>query len=246
MKKKTRTILLSHIAGELQLARLLKKWIESSLGSDCQVVSSLASAKTPAKKRLQNAAKSLGSCSCCVILASRASLAEGWIQVEAGAAWREGIPIVTLCHSDLSQRDLPEPLSLWPAAETRRGKFCDEFAGLLGQQAGLPAVESPKDILEEIREAERQVAPAASLDMLDSSQLTLLIDLGRRIVYPKKLEAAATIARETGGYEREVEKLLEGLAVSGHLEKQVDKEGLARYRLKEAALAQLLFAGYID
>ncbi|MEE8586711.1 MAG: hypothetical protein V3T83_17865 [Acidobacteriota bacterium] len=244
MKKKT--ILLSYIAEEHQIARLLKEWIESSLGSGCQVVSGLASARTPPKKRLQNVGKALGSCSCCVVLTSRASLAGGWVQVEAGAAWREGVPILVLCHSDFGQGDLPEPLSLWPCAETRRANFSPEFLRLLCQQAGLPVPDSPQDILEKVREIERQVAPAASLDILDSPQLTLLIDLGRRIVYPKKLEAAATIARETGGYEREVEKRLDGLASSGHLEKQVDKEGLARYRLKEPALANLLHAGFID
>ena len=244
MKKKT--ILLSFIAEEVQIARLVTKWIESSLDAGCQVVSGVASARTPAKKRLQNLEKALGSCSCCVVLTSRASLAGGWIQVEAGAAWREGVPILLLCHSDLGQGDLPEPLSIWPSVETRRADFCGGFLRLLCQQAGLPTPNSPRDILEEVRQVERQVAPAASLDILDSPQLTLLIDLGRRIISPKKLEAAATIARETGGYEREVEKLLDGLASSGHLEKQADKEGQVRYRLKEAALANLLQAGFID
>jgi hypothetical protein len=61
---------------------------------------------------LRSVEQALENCAMQIILCSPDSITRPWINFEAGAAWIRKIPLIPICHSGLTPRDLPTPLSL--------------------------------------------------------------------------------------------------------------------------------------
>jgi hypothetical protein len=106
-------IFISHITEEKELAIKTKELIEQSfLGMIEVFVSSDENSISLGQKWLDKINDSLQSCAIEIILCSPASIKRPWINFEAGAGWIRGIPVIPLCHSNLSPSKLPMPLVL--------------------------------------------------------------------------------------------------------------------------------------
>jgi TIR domain-containing protein len=109
-------VFISHIAEENDLAVLLKEQIaDDFLGKvECFVSSDTASILA-GDNWLKSVEDALKTASVEVILCSPASVKRAWINFEAGAGWMRDIPIVPICHSGLTPRSLPMPLTVLQA-----------------------------------------------------------------------------------------------------------------------------------
>lgn len=131
-------IFISHINEEAQLAVDLKKWIEESFSSQCDVFVSSHPKDLPAgTKWLEEISKALEKASILIVLCSASSITRPWINFEAGCSWNRKIPIVPVCHSGQQRNDLPPPLSSFQALELEDGEFSDHLIHALGAHLAI-------------------------------------------------------------------------------------------------------------
>jgi hypothetical protein len=109
-------VFISHIAEEAALAALLKMSIDRDFLGKVEVfVSSDTESILAGENWLTSIDQALKHASLELILCSRTSVKRPWINFEAGAGWMRGIPIIPICHSGLTPRGLPMPLTVLQA-----------------------------------------------------------------------------------------------------------------------------------
>jgi hypothetical protein len=107
-----RTIFISHIHEEEQLAHALKAFIEDSFLRTIDVFASSQDDSIRLGDDWNERIKqSLLNCDLLIVLCSPVSVTRPWINFEAGAGWIKGIPVIPLCHSGLSPGALRAPLN---------------------------------------------------------------------------------------------------------------------------------------
>lgn len=106
-------LFLSHVAEEAPLAEALKFHLgRDFLGLVDIFVSSDLESIAAGTNWLSSLEQALRDASVLLVLCSRASLSQPWVNFEVGAAWIKPIPIVPVCHSGLRTGDLPIPFSV--------------------------------------------------------------------------------------------------------------------------------------
>jgi hypothetical protein len=109
-------VFISHIAEEKDLAVILKSRITTDfLGRVECYVSSDTESVLAGENWLTSIGQALSDASVEMILCSSLSVKRPWINFEAGAGWIRGIPIVPVCHSGMTPRTLPMPLTVLQA-----------------------------------------------------------------------------------------------------------------------------------
>jgi hypothetical protein len=110
MKKR---IFISHIHEEAKFGAVIAEWVgEAFAGHPVQpFLSSDDKAIAAGQKWLDVVKHELDGTAVMISLLSAASLARPWVNIELGAAWIRGVPIIPLCHSGLSSSSLPRPFS---------------------------------------------------------------------------------------------------------------------------------------
>jgi hypothetical protein len=122
---KGRRAFISHISEEANVAAALKRaLLRDFLGMMELFVSSDTESISAGEEWLSAIENALSDCSMLLILCSPKSVGRPWINFEAGAAWMRQVPLIPICHSSLTPRDLPMPLSL------RQAIRLDDPAGL--------------------------------------------------------------------------------------------------------------------
>lgn len=105
-------VFISHTSNESALAEALKGAISSDfLGFTDVFVSSDLESILVGDPWLDSVADALAKAHLLLVMCSEHSVTRPWINFEAGAAWGKKIPIVPLCHSGLSLKQLPMPLA---------------------------------------------------------------------------------------------------------------------------------------
>lgn len=113
-----KTVFISHIAEEKELAFFIKGFIEEAfLGLIEVFVSCDRDSENLGQKWLSSIRSSLKLCCLEIVLCSQKSIQNPWINFEAGAGWIRGIPVIPICHSGAEPSTLPVPLRLLPAAQ---------------------------------------------------------------------------------------------------------------------------------
>jgi hypothetical protein len=101
-------VFVSHIHEEASIAQVIKNAIEASFGGQLKVFSSGDPNDIPAGVNwLEQLQASLSSASAVLVLCSKASRDRPWVNFETGYARIKGIPVIPICHSGLSQGNLP-------------------------------------------------------------------------------------------------------------------------------------------
>jgi hypothetical protein len=105
-------IFISHIHEEVKLGAVVKEWLTDAFpGTATAFLSSDKQDIAAGEKWLDKIANELAGTGVMVSLLSPQSLARPWVNIELGAAWIKGVPIVPLCHSGLAISDLPRLFS---------------------------------------------------------------------------------------------------------------------------------------
>jgi hypothetical protein len=105
-------IFLSHVSKESELAKVLKKLLESTFRAQITVFISCDPENIPiGTEWLQKIRYALNRADLLLILCSPNSINSPWINFEAGCCWIKKVPIIPLCHSRLSVNNLPLFLS---------------------------------------------------------------------------------------------------------------------------------------
>lgn len=104
---------ISHVSEEASVALELKEDLNRDfLGLLNIFVSSDIESIAAGDNWLNAVEEALRESAVLLMLCSPVSIRRPWINFEAGAAWALRIPIVPICHADLTPHDLPMPLSL--------------------------------------------------------------------------------------------------------------------------------------
>jgi hypothetical protein len=112
-KARKKTVFVSHISDETELAQWLKtRLVRDFLGAVNVFVSSDRATIGAGSKWLEEVGTALRQADLQVVLCSRQSVGRPWVNFEAGAVWLRDIPVVPLCHSGLEPAELPVPLSM--------------------------------------------------------------------------------------------------------------------------------------
>ena len=109
-------IFLSFFSEEIRPARLLKHNIEKAFSYEFKVFMSPENIQH-GQDWFQEIGKALKQCKIIILFCSPISVKKEWMHFEAGCAYSLGIPIITICHSDLNVKDLPSNLTRFHNAE---------------------------------------------------------------------------------------------------------------------------------
>ena len=111
-------VFVSHISKEAALAEVLQKNIEKHfLGLIKVFVSSDGASIEAGDDWLRSLREALEGAQAVIVLCSKDSVGRPWVNFEAGAAWLRDVPIIPVCHTDLTPDALPLPLQLLQAVE---------------------------------------------------------------------------------------------------------------------------------
>ena len=109
-------IFISHISEEKELAFILKRHIEKDFAEFVEVFVSSDSVSIEAGMPWLDAVEeALREATLEVILCSKSSTTQPWINFEAGGGWLANAQIVPICHTDMNPSNLPAPLSFLEA-----------------------------------------------------------------------------------------------------------------------------------
>jgi hypothetical protein len=109
----TKSLFISHISEEADVAVLLKKMIQDDfLGLVGCFTSSDIGSIGAGENWLTSIERAMSEAKAVIVLCSKASVHRPWVQFEVGAAWMKGVPIIPACHSGMKVDELQMPLSL--------------------------------------------------------------------------------------------------------------------------------------
>ena len=132
-------IFLSHISEEKDLARVLKEWIETTFGGQCDVFVSSDIRDIPAGARWLDEIEQALSGSCTMLLlCSPTSISRPWVNFEAGCGWIKHIPVMPICHSGQLKGSLPPPISTFQALEINSEQFISDLLASLAEHLKVP------------------------------------------------------------------------------------------------------------
>jgi len=135
-------VFISHITEEAGLAKILQLYLKNAfLGMVDIFVSSDKQSIQVGERWYDRINESLQSAGLAMVLCSQASIRRPWINFEAGALHIREIPVIPVCHSNLSLNDLPSPLN------TLQGVVANEQSGLeqiIKRIADLLGAETPQ------------------------------------------------------------------------------------------------------
>ena len=226
MATATKTVFISHVSTETELAQYLKRRFDKDfLGSLDVFVSSDQMTIAAGARWLDEVEKALKDADLQIVLCSKESVGRPWVNFEAGAVWLSGVPVVPVCHlGNDAGVDLPVPLSMLEAIQA---SDADDLGKLYSAIASIVTLQMPEVDLDavagEVKAIEAQYARAR--------------EAVERIEKPKILCAATEqYADPTFGFDRDV-------AV---LEQAFPGQVLVEHRLSRSRLRDLLTSEQFD
>ncbi|GEM_PF-2178462 len=117
-------VFISHINEDSKLASVLKQWIESTFLGEVEVfVSSEPVDNRPGERWFEKIENELEQSKLLIILASKESVVRPWINFETGAGWIKKIPVIPICHTNITKNNLPLPLLHFQALDLSEDNF---------------------------------------------------------------------------------------------------------------------------
>jgi len=152
-------VFLSHITEEKELAKIIKDAIEDEFSGFVRVfVSSDGETIKAGQNFLKVIEDGLVDCIAAIYLISPISVQRSWISFELGAVWirnalsqregREEIPALPFCHSDMTLKELPQPICNLNAIEANlASKLEFAFKSLQAAVGGKGRLKTDFDVL---------------------------------------------------------------------------------------------------
>ncbi len=229
-------IFISHIQEELQVAQVLKKWIESAFADHCQVLTSTDPEGIPsAAQTMEENERALEETKALILLCSPDSIRKPWISFEAGCAWLRKILILPVCHSGVTAGQLPQPLANFPGFDLGQGDFGQELFMTLAKELGisqLPAIQY-RQMRQEVHQVLDALLPGVSSSSkepgdvpLESIHLQVLAVLKESYGF-----TSAVLAQHFNLEEKEILPLLKRLIDGNYIYASPAGMGHVRYNL---------------
>lgn len=107
-------------------------------------------------KWLETVINNLEQCIFIIVLCSQESIKKPWINFEFGAGWTRKIPIIPICHSNITVANLPIPLNLLQGFDIQKQGKLTELISRIAKEINIdtPKFDEPS-ILQEIKEFEK-------------------------------------------------------------------------------------------
>ena len=229
-------IFIGHIREDLQVAGVLKKWIESAFPGHCQVLTSTDPEGIPsAAQALAENERALEEIKALILLCRPDSIRKPWISFEAGCAWIRRILIIPVCHSGLAAGRLPQPLAFFAGLDLDQRDFGQKLFMTLAQELGisqLPAIQ-----YRQMKQEVQEVLDALPQDVSSSSK-----EAGDALLEPIHLQVlevlkesygftSAVLAQHFNLEEKEILPLLKRLIDGNYVYASPAGMGHVRYNL---------------
>ena len=141
-----------------RIGNIIKKNIKELLLSSVDVfVSSDDQSITLGNKWLETVSNNLEKCILIIVLCSQESIKKPWINFECGAGWSRKIPIIPICHSNITVANLPIPLNLLQGFDIQKQGKLTELISRIAKEINIDTSKKVDElsILQEIKEFEK-------------------------------------------------------------------------------------------
>ena len=141
-----------------RIGNIIKKNIKELLLSSVDVfVSSDDQSITLGNKWLETVSNNLEKCILIIVLCSQESIKKPWINFECGAGWSRKIPIIPICHSNITVANLPIPLNLLQGFDIQKQGKLTELIFRIAKEINIDTSKKVDElsILQEIKEFEK-------------------------------------------------------------------------------------------
>lgn len=111
---------------------------------------------TLGNKWLETVSNNLEKCIFIIVLCSQESIKKPWINFECGAGWTRKIPIIPICHFNLTVANLPIPLNLLQGFDIHKQGKLTELISRIAKETNIdtPKFDEPS-ILKEIEKLKK-------------------------------------------------------------------------------------------
>ena len=130
-------IFISHTSTERRLAKAFKERLAADFSTVDVFVSSDGTTVQAGRQWLKELSSALKRAKIEIILCSHASVERPWVNFEAGAGWVRGIPVIPVCHSGMTPRQLPVPLNMLEAVEAYRPEGLQKLYHAIAAALGM-------------------------------------------------------------------------------------------------------------
>ncbi len=151
-------VFLSYITEEVQLANILKSQLDDDfLGQFDIFVASDPGSVSVGSKWLDRITNALKTAELMLVLCSRESLRRPWINFEAGAGWVREIPVIPVCHTDVTPAALRAPFQLLQGVQANNTADLERLYRRLSDTLGtrMPRANFP-DLAAQVKEFEHE------------------------------------------------------------------------------------------
>ena len=128
-------VFISHLDEEVELATVLKNWIETAFLGQVEVFVSSHDVIS-GEQWFPRLEYELSDASVMLALCSAASASMPWINFETGACHLKGIPVIPICHAGMDVESLPVPLSFFQGLNAGGQQFPSELMKDLAKHLG--------------------------------------------------------------------------------------------------------------
>jgi TIR domain-containing protein len=127
----------------------LRGFIQQSLIGASIFLASDPASISPGDEWLESLRNALREAKVLVVLLSTASLENRWINLELGAAWVQGTPIIPILLDGLNPNDVPRPLADWQIGGINSPANLYAFLAALNSMLPKPLTKHPGSVIDE-------------------------------------------------------------------------------------------------
>lgn len=261
--KSTKSVFISHVTEQKEIAFLLQRYIKSIYSSVTKIFVSSDIRSNPAGGDwLETIKNSLRDADVHIAICSKDSIDRPWINLEAGYPFVANKPIICLYHSGLTRDQAPQPYSQLQGLNTSDENFAHDFFSSLGTYLGhqsLPAHElkafegelakviqttSKPQIINKDLEA----SLSSDNDKLEEIEVYILkafSSSGERELTSEKIASKVNENFESGRSDIEIEYYLAKLVKDGFIDEKIALEYPATYSLDHRGREYLVRNGLL-
>jgi len=144
-------VFVSHVEEDVAVASKIKEWLEDNLLEGVEVFVSSDEGIKPGDKWEDHIIEKLKNCRIALVVCTKTSVRQPWINFEAGGAWVKGARVIPLCYHGQRKDTLPRPLSSRQALDLSEPDDVSELLKMIAKEAGLRAPDvDPNELIERL------------------------------------------------------------------------------------------------
>ena len=170
-KSRRLKVFISHSSKEADLARIIKQHLKSDFLGMVDSFVSTGSDIPAGQEWLKRIRAALNESQIVIVLCSKESVAEPWINFEAGAGWLIKNDIIPICHSGFRAGDLRGPLRVFQAIEASSKEGLEQLYTTLAEKIDTAIPRPNKKFINDVKRYETEhLARAESKEIAETSK----------------------------------------------------------------------------